>query len=80
MENEVNQEHEDKNTPKGDDDRSACGGIELNTQEAAQCRNQSPHGPTDSEPRADSVGKEHGPDAGNNEITEDQQDAGDGNR
>jgi len=56
------------------------GVSQLDAEIHAQRGDQSAHGPADSEARTDAVGEEHGANAGDDEIAEDEQDAGDSHR
>src|SRR5438093_1148789 len=74
---QVQEEHQHEDATEGDDNGGSRGRIELHAEVAAKRRNQRAHGPANRETRADAVGKKHGPDAGNDQVTEDQQNAGD---
>src|SRR6266851_1577849 len=74
----MHKEHQHEYAAEGNDDGGAGGRIQNHTEITAQGGDECSHGPADGEARADAVRKEHGADAGDDEIAENQQDAGDG--
>src|SRR5216684_8251306 len=80
VQDEMQQKHNDEDAAKRDDDGGAGRSVKLYAEINAQRGDQGAHGPADSEAGTDAVGKEHGADAGDDEIAEDEQDAGDGHR
>src|SRR5262249_29466575 len=65
---------------ESDDDRSAGRRVDDDAEIAAESGDEGAHGPANGETRADAVSEEHGADAGDDEIAENEKDAGDGNR
>lgn len=80
MNNQMEEEHQDKDDPKGNDDGGAGGSIELHTEIATESGNDGAHSPADCETRPDLIREEHGADARHDQITEDEENAGDRNR
>ena len=77
---QVQEEHQHQDAAEGDHNGGTSGCVELHTEVTAERRNQRAHGPADCQTPADAVGKEHGANAGNDQVAEHQQHAGDGHR
>src|SRR6266851_7833709 len=80
VQHEMQQKHNDEDAAKRDDDGGAGRRVKLDAQIDAQRGDQRAHSPADGEAGTDAVGKEHGADAGDDEIAEDEQYASDGHR
>src|SRR6266851_4295266 len=80
VQHEMQQKHNDEDAAKRDDDGGAGRRVKLDAQIDAQRGDQRAHSPADGEAGTDAVGKEHGANAGDDEIAEDEQYASDGHR
>src|SRR5260370_36787394 len=75
---EVHKEHQHQDATESDHDGGASGRIENHTEITAERGDERAHGPADGEARANAVREKHGANAGNDQVTEDQQHTGDG--
>src|SRR5215475_437974 len=78
VQDQVKQEHDDEDGAEGNHDGGTGRRIDDDAEIAAESGDEGAHGPANGEARADAVSEEHGANAGDDEIAENEQDAGDG--